>query len=138
MKVNNEEKILVLATAQKNSMRLIEYGFSLALATKGELHILHVQGGNSIFDGNDTLRMLQRLVEYGSRLGACVHVQCDNDVARYVGQFVRDEGITRLVAGQPPVDGQETTWSRIQSQLPKELEVHVVDKEEGMEKRRIG
>lgn len=142
MKVKNDEKVLVLVTAQKSSIRLIEYGFSLALATGGELHILHVQEGNSVFDNSDSLRMLQGLVEYGGRLGACVHVQCAKDVGEFIGKFVREEAVTRLVAGQPPQReaGKITpsTWREIQKELPEDLELHVVDEKYAMERRYIG
>lgn len=94
------EKILVLVTAQRSALRLIEYGFSLAREYGGELHILHVQQGNSVFESNDTLRLLQSLVEYGGKRGGVIHLACERDIAAYIGAFAEREGVTRVVMGQ--------------------------------------
>ena len=45
-----EEKILVLVTAQKTFLRLIEQGAAVAQECGGELHILHVQKDLVILD----------------------------------------------------------------------------------------
>ncbi len=133
MNAEKNEKVLVLATAQKNALRLIDYGFSMALANDGELHILHVQKGNSVFDGMGTLKRLQELIDYGSRLGACIHVQCDNDVAGCVGKFIEKEEITRVILGEAPLDKEEKAlgeWDGIIEAIPEEVRLHVVAKEE--------
>ncbi|KXL52010.1 hypothetical protein CLNEO_25260 [Anaerotignum neopropionicum] len=133
MITEKKEKVLVLATAQKNALRLIDYGFSLALANDGELHILHVQKGTSVFDGKDTLKRLQELIDYGSRLGACIHVQCDNDVAGCVGGFIEKEEITRVILGEAPLSKEEKAlgeWDRIVEVIPETVRLHVVVKEE--------
>lgn len=140
MKTGKKEKVLVLVTAQKNALRLIDYGFSMSLANDGELHILHVQKGNSVFDGNDTLKRLQELIDYGSRLGACIHVQCDNDVSKYVGKFVKKEKITRVILGEGPLGKEErdfSEWERIIDVIPEEVMLHVVAKEEVHPQRMI-
>lgn len=94
-----EEKILVLVTAQKNSLRLIEYGFEAAQECGGELHILYVQKGCSIFEGTDTIRLLQDLMELGGRRGGVVHIYCEDDIAACIGRFVREEGMTQVIMG---------------------------------------
>lgn len=140
MNSEKKEKVLVLVTAQKNALRLIDYGFSMSLANDGELHILHVQKGNSVFDGLDTLKRLQELIDYGSRLGACIHVQCDNDVAGYVGRFVEKEKITRVILGEGPTSKQEKAlgeWDRIIDIIPEEVMLHVVAREETKLQRMI-
>ena len=133
MDSKKKEKVLVLVTAQKNALRLIDYGFSMALANDGELHILHVQKGNSVFDGTDTLKRLQELIDYGSRLGACIHVQCDNDVATYVGSFVEKEGMTRVIMGEGPTAKREkdhSEWEHIIDAIPEEVRLHMVARDE--------
>ncbi len=140
MNSEKKEKVLVLVTAQRNALRLIDYGFSMALANDGELHILHVQKGNSVFDGTDTLKRLQELIDYGSRLGACIHVQCDNDVAGYVGSFVEKEEMTRVILGEGPTAKREkdhSEWERIIDAIPEEVRLHVVAREETQLHRMI-
>ncbi|MDD3394671.1 MAG: hypothetical protein EOM28_00520 [Clostridia bacterium] len=140
MITEKKEKILVLATAQRNALRLIDYGFSIALANDGELHILHIQKGNSVFDGRHTLKRLQELIDYGSRLGACIHVQCDMDVARCIGSFVEKEEITRVVMGESGQEENEKALSecdRILEVIPEEVRLHVVAREEVQLQRMI-
>ncbi len=94
-----EEKILVLVTAQKTFLRLIEQGAAVAQECGGELHILHVQKGDSIFDGGEILNLLQNLVDFGSKMDGVVHIYCENDIAACIGRFVREEGMTQVVMG---------------------------------------
>ncbi|MPM49129.1 hypothetical protein SDC9_95857 [bioreactor metagenome] len=47
------ERILVCITAQCNSKRLINEGAKVADQVNGELHIIHVQRGDSIFNNAD-------------------------------------------------------------------------------------
>lgn len=133
MNTEKKEKVLVLVTAQKNSLRLIDYGFSLSLADDGELHILHVQKGNSVFEGKDSLKRLQELVDYGGRLGACIHVQCASDVAGCIAEFVVKEEITRVILGEAPQEKKQKElgeWDRIIEAIPEEVKINVVIREE--------
>lgn len=133
MNSEKKEKVLILVTAQKNSLRLIDYGFSLSLADDGELHILHIQKGNSVFEGKDSLKRLQELVDYGGRLGACIHVQCDNDVAGCIANFVAKEEITRVILGEAPQEKRQKElgeWDRIIESIPEEVKINVVAREE--------
>ncbi|WP_313526613.1 hypothetical protein [Anaerotignum sp.] len=132
MNLEKKEKVLVLVTAQKNSLRLIDYGFSLSLANDGELHILHVQKGNSVFESKDTLKHLQKLVDYGGRLGACIHVLCDHDVANCIKNFVAKEEITRVILGEAPQEKKQKDlgeWDRIIELIPEEVKINVVARE---------
>ena len=92
-----EEKVVVCITAQNSSQRLIDYGAEVAEQAKGSLHILHVQKGDSIFQNGETLKLLTKLLAYGDRCGGIIHVLCDRDVPKCIGQFVKQEGITKLV-----------------------------------------
>lgn len=141
------EKILVLVTAQKSSLRLIEYGFAMAHSCGGELHILHVQKGNSVFESNDTLKLLQNLVDYGCRRGGIIHLACEEDVAAYIGDFAEREGMTQVILGQPPAKEEkkgkkkrENEFERILKTLPEGARVLMYPpvEEEQADKRKIG
>lgn len=94
-----EEKVLVLLTARRSSLRLIERGAAAAQECGGELHILYVQKGGSIFDGEETLGLLQCLSGLDGGAGGTVHICCGDSVAACIGQFVREEGVTQVVMG---------------------------------------
>lgn len=98
------ERIAVCITAQGNSRRLMDKGAALADEKNGELHILHVQQGNSIFHNADTPKLLEELFNYGSQLGGMIHFHCDDDVAQFLGRFAAEQGITKMVLGQPPME----------------------------------
>lgn len=141
------EKILVLVTAQRSSLRLIEYGFAAAQSCGGELHILHVQKGDSVFESNDTLKLLQNLVDYGCRRGGILHLSCEDDVAGCIGQFAEKEGITQVVMGRPPMQKeskgrkkQVQEFERILAALPEAAEVLLYPpaETEKTEKQKIG
>lgn len=141
------EKILVLVTAQKSSLRLIEYGFAAAQGCGGELHILHVQKGNSVFESNDTLKLLQNLADYGCRRGGVLHLSCEDDVAGCIGQFAEKEGITQVVMGRPPMQREGKgrkkrvqEFEKILEKLPEEVEVLLYPpaETEQTEKQKIG
>ncbi|MBQ4347647.1 MAG: hypothetical protein IJC39_04300 [Firmicutes bacterium] len=95
-----QEKVLVCITAQSNSKRLIEYGKSKAEG--GELHILYVIKGGNVFENEDTPRLLDELFSYAGSLGGTVHSLCGEDIPNVISGFVRAEGITTLVMGEPP------------------------------------
>ena len=141
------EKILVLVTAQKSSLRLIEYGFAIARCCGGELHILHVQRGGSVFESNDTLKLLQNLVDYGCRRGGVIHLACEEDVAAYISRFAQEEEITQVILGQPPAREEnkgkkkrENELEKILAALPEGVEVLLYPpaEEEQADKRKIG
>ena len=98
------ERVLVCITAQCNSKRLINEGAKVADAANGELHILHVQRGDSIFNNADTPRLLEELFAYGAKRGGMIHFYCDEDITECIGRFVKNNGITKMVLGEPPVD----------------------------------
>lgn len=146
--LNQLEKILVLVTAQKSSLRLIEYGFAMAQSCGGELHILHVQKGDSVFESNDTLKLLQNLVDYGCRRGGIIHLSCEDDVATCIGRFAEKEEITQVIMGRPPLQEEKKgrkkrvhEFERILDALPKSVEVLLyppAEEEAQADKRKIG
>ena len=101
-KDDNTERVLVCITSQANSERLIDMAAEMADMLNGELHILHVQRGGSIFNNSDTPRLINELCQYGGKKGGSIHFYCDEDIAECIGKFVFEKHITRIVIGQPP------------------------------------
>lgn len=126
------EKILVCITAQKNSRRLMDQGAALAAELAGELHILHVQKGNNIFENSDTPRLLESLFAYGCELGGMIHAFAHEDVPAGIGDFVRSLGITKIVLGAVPEGAPQNALEQIFACLPAEVSVTVVARENGV------
>lgn len=129
-------KILVCITAQENSKRLIQEGATLADAEDGELHILHVEKGNTIFQNTNAPLLLQELFRYATDKGGMVHVYCDDNVPESIAAFISREGITHLVLGEPPKEflqrnGADCQLQRILEGLPRRVHVTVVSRMEG-------
>lgn len=95
------KKILVGITIQENSRRLIDTGHHLSKELEGELHILHIRKGDSIFETPDNTTLFEALFSYGSELGGQVHFLCSNDIPQTIQQFITDHAITHLVVGKP-------------------------------------
>lgn len=132
-----EEKVVVCITAQNSSQRLIDYGAEIAKQAKGSLHILHVQKGDSIFQNGETLKLLTKLLAYGDRCGGIIHVLCDKDVPKCIGQFVKQEGATKLIMGdvsklakkQSFKGEKETHFQKIVNALPEDIELLIVEQQ---------
>jgi K+-sensing histidine kinase KdpD len=120
------EKVLVCITIQKNSKRLIKKGAELANKIGGELHILHVEKGMSIFDNEEAITLLQELFEYGKVLGGEVHFISGKDVPNRIIEFIKSMTITRLVLGQ-------TMRSKLHKLLRKDIESNIVSKTKEVE-----
>ncbi|MGE4215024.1 MAG: hypothetical protein AB7E42_09685 [Anaerotignaceae bacterium] len=112
------ERVLVCITAQCNSKRLINEGAKVADQANGELHIIHVQRGDSIFNNADTPRLLEELFDYGAKRGGMIHFYCDEDITECIGRFVKEKGITKMVLGEPPMNSIST-----QKEIEKKLGV---------------
>ena len=125
-----KEKIAVCITAQTSSQKLIDYGAEVAQQYNGSLHILHVQKGDSIFQNGQTLKLLTKLLAYGDRCGGMIHVLCDQDVPKCISEFVKQEGITKVIMGEIPNKvakvQQETQFQKIIAMLPQQVEVITV------------
>ncbi|WP_058485569.1 universal stress protein [Defluviitalea phaphyphila] len=112
------QKILVCITIQQNSRRLIKKGAELANRVGGELHILHVEHGNSILSKNDSAQLFEELFDYASELGGEVHVVCDDKVPERIVKFIKDMNITQLVLG-------ETMRSKIHRLITKDIKNYI-------------
>lgn len=98
--VSKKEKVLVCITIQHNSKRLIKKGYEIAHKIGGELHILHIAKGESIFADSKSGPLLEDLFKYASDLGAEVHFECSDDITKYIATFIKDKSITCIVLGE--------------------------------------
>lgn len=96
------KKVLVCITAQSNSERLIDSAALIADESNAEFHILNVNKGTSIFNNSGTPQLLEELFEYGSERGGMVHMLCSENVAKSIGDFIKEYNITDIVLGEPP------------------------------------
>ncbi|GKX30580.1 hypothetical protein SH1V18_30600 [Vallitalea longa] len=122
----DREKVLVCITIQKNSKRLIRKGAEVANEINGELHILHVEKGMSIFKNEESIQMLEELFEYGKQLGGEVHFLSGKDVPSKIVEFIKGMCITRLVLG-------ETMRSKLRRLLTKDIESNVLSQTKEVE-----
>lgn len=96
----NKEKVLVCITIQHNSRRLIEKGANLCRESGGELHILHIENGKSIFSKPEVTELLEELFKYGKDMGGEVHFFTDDRVAERIVAFINEFQITTVVLGE--------------------------------------
>ncbi len=134
MDIKNES-VLVCITAQCNSTRLIDRAFEVAEKNEGELHILHVQRGDSIFNNSETPKLLEELFNYGSEKGGMIHFYCDEDVSECIGRFAKEMKITKIVFGEPPTEAgdEENITERLKGIMkfvPKEVELIIIPKKD--------
>ena len=129
-------KVVACITAQYNSERLIDTAAEVADKFNADLHILHVNKGSSIFINDNTPIMLDKLFEYGSERGGMIHMLCSEDVAKAIGDFIEEYGITKIVLGEPPakfVEMQkikESEFDKIEKVLHRcKVEIIIVKRE---------
>ncbi len=128
---NKIEKIVVCITAQSNSIRLIDKASEVADKYNGELHILHVLQGNNVFNNEKTLDLLNELYIYGGGKGGIIHAFCNDDVCGSIGEFVKNECMTKIVLGEPPVNPTQTEsfFDKIVKNIPENVDIVIVEKE---------
>lgn len=120
--MDGNRKILVCITPQSNSTRLIDRGLEEAKRVNGELHILHVEKGCSVFNTEDTPRLLQSLFCYASERNGVVHGLCGEDVQAVVTKFITEQQMTDVVFGAPLSGVYENLsgmFAYIQERLPQ-------------------
>ena len=99
-----KENILVLVTAGKESKRF--------MAGNGDLYILHVAQGENILESGEMYEM-QRLADYGCRLGGQVCLCCEQDVAAYISRFAREKDITGVLLEPPVKKEKKSIWKEL-------------------------
>ena len=107
-----KENILVLVTAGKESKRFMELAKDAAKAGNGDLYILHVAQGENILESGEMYEM-QRLADYGCRLGGQVCLCCEQDVAAYISRFAREKDITDVLLEPPVKKEKKSIWKEL-------------------------
>lgn len=122
-------RILVCITIQENSKRLIHKGFELTQSIGGELHVLHIRKGETIFDNPNSTNLFEELFVYGSELGGEVHFLCSNDVIGTISDFISHNQISHVVVGKPPesVAALTNIYAELESKL-QDTKLIVVDR----------
>jgi K+-sensing histidine kinase KdpD len=129
-----KKKVLVCITIQENSKRLIKEGAALASSVEGELHILHVEKGMSIFDQEDAIKLLENLFELGKELGGEVHFMSNPNIPEIIIKVIKDLNISHVMLGQSMENKirrllKKDVNNKIQDQLDN-IEVIIVDRKE--------
>lgn len=107
-----KENILVLVTAGKESKRFMELAKDAAVAGNGELYILHMTQGDNILESGE-MCAIQRLADYGCRLGGQVCLCSERDVAAYIGRFAREKDITGVLLEPPVKKEKKSIWKEL-------------------------
>lgn len=124
-------KVLVCITIQQNSKRLINKGYDIAKDNNGELHVIHIRKGETIFESPESSELFEELFAYGSELGGQVHFLCSTNIPQTINDFVTEHAITHLVIGKPPVNLDTKAPNVFEKliKLPKTIELCVLDRE---------
>jgi K+-sensing histidine kinase KdpD len=114
--------------------KLIDYGRGLAERKRGELHILHIENGSSVFRSGETAGLLQDLFGYAAGFGGIIHAVCADDVLPAFKRTARENYITDIVLGETPeplnafAEGAQLSFAeRLQKSLPN-VSIHIVSR----------
>jgi K+-sensing histidine kinase KdpD len=113
-----KEKVLVCIIIQENSKRLIDKAVNISQQLNGELHIVHIEKGMSIFSNPTSVIMLENLFNYGKIQGGEVHFISDDDIPKCMVRIIEEMAITRVVIG-------ETMRSKIHQLLQKDINSYI-------------
>ena len=91
------ERIMVAVTAAPGTDVLLRRAARIASRVKGELDVVHVITGDTSLPGDG--RSIDRLRQLVARLGARWHEIEDDDPARAIVSFARENQITQIVIG---------------------------------------
>lgn len=122
-------KVLVCITIQENSKRLIRKGHDIASSLEGELHLLHIRKGDTIFENAGSSELFEQLFIYGSELGGEAHFLCSDNVSNTIAEFITNYQITHLVIGQAPSETLSPIFEDLQRIL-KHIKIVVLDRKD--------
>ena len=91
---------MVAVTAEPGTDVLLRRAARMASRIKGELDVVHVSGGDT--SGPEDRRLVEVLQELAADLGARWHQIQDDDPARAIVGFARENQITQIVLGSIP------------------------------------
>jgi two-component system sensor histidine kinase KdpD len=101
------ERIMAAVTEAKGTDVLLRRAARIASRVKGELDVVHVATGDAVRSGDQ--RSLERLRQLTTDVGARWHEIQDDDPARSVVKFARENQITQIVIGS----SQRSRWQQL-------------------------
>ncbi|MCI8342743.1 MAG: hypothetical protein HFE62_05990 [Firmicutes bacterium] len=105
------EKILVCVTNRENPKEIINEGARIANEKNGELHIIYVQQGKSVFGNKKNFKFMEELFGFASEKGGMVHFYCDTDILECIKEFVKENEITKVVVKEAAISGEHAESS---------------------------
>ncbi|MGL4345369.1 MAG: hypothetical protein ACRCTE_09235 [Cellulosilyticaceae bacterium] len=122
-------KVLVCITIQENSKRLIRKGYDISSSLDGELHLLHIRKGDTIFENAGSSELFEQLFTYGSELGGQAHFLCSDNISNTISEFITNYQITHLVIGEAPSSSMSHILEELQRTL-QHIEIVVLDRKD--------
>ena len=111
--------ILVCVTEQVNCSRLIRKGRALADLQNARLTVLHVRTRQKTMMGNpDISTALNTLYADARAADADMEIIASPDVERTIAEYVQSHGVTHLIIGRSPMNGQPTMRDRLAALIP--------------------
>jgi two-component system sensor histidine kinase KdpD len=98
---------MAAVTEAKGTDVLLRRAARIASRVKGELDVVHVATGDAVRSGDQ--RSLERLRQLTTDVGARWHEIQDDDPARSVVKFARENQITQIVIGS----SQRSRWQQL-------------------------
>lgn len=125
------ERVAVCVGSDPSAQYLIARGARLARRLDSEFYVIHVDANRD--DSEDNKRSLAANLKFAENLGAKVILQKDANVARAVGEVVREKHITQVIFGRSVQKG----WRKYLYLSPayhflreaSDVDVHIVTQE---------
>ena len=111
--------ILVCVTEQVNCSRLIRKGRALADLQNARLTVLHVRTRQKTMMGNpDISTALNTLYADARAADADMEIIASPNVEHTIAEYVQSHGVTHLIIGCSPMNGQPTMRDRLAALIP--------------------
>jgi two-component system, OmpR family, sensor histidine kinase KdpD len=125
------ERVAVCISSNPASQQLIARGARMAHGLDAEFYVVHIETGKGRTD--DRARSLATNIRFAENLGAKVIQLQGSNVARSVGDFIREHKITQVIFGRSAVHGLKkylylTAIQRLLAHAPS-VDVHIVTQE---------
>ena len=125
------ERVAVCISSNPASQQLIARGARMAEGLDAEFYVIHVETNKG--RSEERARELSNNIRFAENLGAKVMQVQGSNVARTVGEFIRDHKITQVIFGRSAVHGWRkylylTAIQRLLAHAPS-VDVHIVTQE---------
>jgi two-component system, OmpR family, sensor histidine kinase KdpD len=125
------ERVAVCISSNPASQQLIARGARMAHGLDAEFYVIHVETNKG--RSEERARELATNIRFAENLGAKVMQVQGSDVARTVGEFIREHKITQVIFGRSAVHGWRkylylSAIQRLLAHAPS-VDVHIVNQE---------